>query len=481
MPPAVDRSDPMIEAANPVAGRELSRLVGALGLKEHAAGCAVRIVGDDFPQISPHRLATASAVAIAAHAVAVAGVWRFRGGKGQEIRVETARALQALRSYTYVQQNDAPVSEGPGKSGLRFHRTRDRRWIYITGDHQRGHFLDAALELLQVPNAHAAVAAAVAKWDGEALEDALTERKVPAALVRTEAEWREHPHGRWLAARPLVEIEKIADGPPMPLGEAERPLSGLRVLDMAHVICGPTVARFMAEQGADVLHVSRPYGADSNAVSWDTGWGKRHAVADLRRAGDDERLRALAGDCDMFVQSWRPGALDRHGFSPKDLSAIRPGIIYVSASCYGSGGPWGDRGGYDPNSQTATGLVHGESFEGPPRMARTVTVNDYLTAYLGAAGALAALLRRAREGGSYRVSVALAASGMWVQSLGLMPEAQEFAALPYGDPVEPHRIAMASAFGTLSGLAPAAEYSETPAYAARPPEPPGASPLQWLD
>ena len=140
--------------------------------------------------------------------------------------------------------------------------------------------MDAALDVLACSHEAEAIAAAVARWEGAALEDALNHRGVPAALVRSDAQWAAHPQGQWLAARPVVEIEQVAGSSPEPLAAGERPLTGVRVLDITHVLCGPSVGRAMAEQGADVLRVASPDCADPEAIIIDTGWGKR-STSDL--------------------------------------------------------------------------------------------------------------------------------------------------------------------------------------------------------
>ena len=455
------------------------RLLETLGLSG-AAMPAVRIEGTDFAATGPHRLATASAVALGTVGAAIAQVWRARTGRDQVVRVEAGRALQALRCFLYVTQNGYPLGIPIHAPLASFNRTRDGRHIYIAGLHALPHFLDGALDLLQCANTEASVAAALNRWDGFALEEALAARRIPSGVVRSEAEWRAHPQGQWLAGRPVVEIEKIGESPAEPLGAAERPLSGIRVLDMTHVICGPMLSRTLAEQGADVLHVGSPGERDAEPIVIDTGWGKRSAYADLDREGDPERLRELLRGADFFVQSWRPGALDRHGLAPAQAAAIRPGLIYVSVSCYGYGGPWGSRGGYDPTAQAVTGIALEESFGGRPRQARTLTINDYLAAYLGAAGALAALLKRAREGGSYHVKVALCGSSMWLQQFGRIEGSAQYAGRAWEEPVVPEFVSAQSAYGVIRSLRPPIEYSETPARWERAPEPPGASPLAWL-
>jgi len=204
---------------------------------------------------------------------------------------------------------------------------------------------------------------------------------------------------------------------------------------------------------------------------------ERCALLDLEQPAEADRLRALLGGADLFVQSWRPGTLERRGFGPRELATIRPGITCVSVSCYGDGGPWRERGGFEPIGQTACGLAVDEGSADEPRLAPTGTVNDYLTAYLAVAGAL---IRRAREGGSYHVQVSLTHTSMFLQEIGTPSEAQRArmpATVPAAD--APGHVTMNSPYGQLRVPGPPVRYSRTPAYWDRPPSPPGRHGLAW--
>jgi hypothetical protein len=166
--------------------------------------------------------------------------------------------------------------------------------------------------------------------------------------------------------------------------------------------------------------------------------------------------------------------------SPTALAAQRPGLVYISASAYGSGGPWAPRGGYEPVGQVACGLALDEGSADTPRLAVTGTLNDYLSAYLAAAGAFSALVRRAREGGSYHVKVSLTRTSMWMQELGRLPPAEWPESALAMEPRETDLLQMESAFGRVTIPAPITRYSRTPGYWARPPEPFGASLPVWL-
>ena len=163
--------------------------------------------------------------------------------------------------------------------------------------------------MLGAPTTRDDVAKAVAKWEGDGieLENAMYEAGGCCSFVRSEEEYRALPQAQTVARLPLLEIVKIADAPPRPLPAGDRPLSGVRVLDLTRVLAGPTCARTLAEHGADVLRVSREGLADSGPSDFDTGIGKLSTYIDLRNAPEYENLRSLIREADVFSQSYRPG------------------------------------------------------------------------------------------------------------------------------------------------------------------------------
>src|SRR5919197_6209684 len=177
------------------------------------------------------------------------------------------------------------------------------------------------------------------------------------AMARTTEEWAAHPQGQALAGLPRVEIIKLGDSEPEPLPAGDRPLSGLRVLDLTRILAGPTHARTLALYGADVLHIASPNLPSADIFVMDTNQGKLSAFLDLEAPADVEHLRKLVTRADVFAQGYRAGSLDRRGFGPEELVALRPGLIYVSINCYGHVGPWVERPGWEQLAQTVTGIA----------------------------------------------------------------------------------------------------------------------------
>jgi crotonobetainyl-CoA:carnitine CoA-transferase CaiB-like acyl-CoA transferase len=455
-------------------------LLRRAGLDPASLAGAVRFIGEDPVVSSRHLYGAATAAALAAHAAGVALFWRERTGQDQDISVDLARAANiGLRSAFYCRQNGQGFRVGSSSRDENLFRTADDRLVYLLRNTGRGTITQDLVGLLRSANTTAGMAEAVRHWQSSELEDALAAHKLPGTIVRTAEEWLAHPQGAYLAARPAFHVEKIGESDPMPMGPAKRPFDGLRVLDVSHVIAGPSMGRLLAEQGGDVLHVVNPREQEKMHVHIDTSFGKRSAYADLNDVEASAQLRKLAGTADIFIQNWRPGAMARKQFGPEEMARLRPGIIYVSISCYGSEGPWASRGGYEPIGQHVSGLSVLEGDSVAPRGAPTVTMNDYLTPYLAGVGVMAALLRRSKDGGSYHVTASLTQSSMWVLSLGRLAANVDLAATRDYRPREGEIGRRDCAFGEVQHANPIVEYSVSRPYWARPPLPAGASRLEW--
>ena len=183
--------------------------------------------------------------------------------------------------------------------------------------------------------------------------------------------------------------------------------------------------------------------------------------------------RPCASSCssaDVFSQSYRPGALAARGFAPEDLAQLRPGIVCVSLSAWGSTGPWRDRRGFDTIVQTVSGMALASGDGAKPKYL-PVSAIDYVSGYLMALGTMAALARRAAEGGSWLVRVALARTGRWIVDRGQLDAAalrgieEE---LP-GEEIARLTMETESPLGRIRHLRPVAMLSETPAHWTRPP------------
>src|SRR5882762_9407624 len=291
---------------------------------------AVEVTGDTDARLpTPFRIGETGAAALAAVGLAVADLWALRTGRRQDVAVDARQATASLRSGHYMKMDGAPVStERNAVMGV--YPARDGRWSYLHCNFPNHRA--AALSVLGVPEDREAVRQAVAKWDALALEEAIIAAKGAGGMVRTMEEWAKHPQAAAIASLPLMESVKIGESSPEKLPDGDRPLSGIRVLDLTRVLAGPTCARTLAEHGADVLKITGAHLPNLGYQEYDTGHGKLAAYLDLREPNDLETLRGLVREADVFSQGYRPGALGNRGLSPEALAQLRPGIVFVSLS-----------------------------------------------------------------------------------------------------------------------------------------------------
>jgi crotonobetainyl-CoA:carnitine CoA-transferase CaiB-like acyl-CoA transferase len=428
------------------------------------------ISGADPVLRTPYRVGAAGAAALAATGIAAAELWRLRTGRRQSVAVDLAAAGASLKSGAYLRIDGKPPA-AMWDPFSQFYAVRDGRWVRFHTNYP--HHRAAALGVLGVGEDADAARRAAATWDGLALEYAIHAAGGCAALVRSAKEWSVHPHAAAVAEQSLLEIERIGAAPPMPLPEAGRPLSGIRVLDLTRVLAGPTAAKTLAEHGADVLKITAAHLPDSGDIDLDTGIGKLSAQLDLREAAGMATLRALVQGADVFSQSYRPGALDARGLSPQELAKLRPGLIHVSLSAWGPSGPWHSRRGFDSIVQCVSGMAAAQGGAGGPKLMPCSAI-DYVSGYLMAYGAMVALARRASEGGSWRVRVALARVGKWIVDRGAVDPTAEIVQEPEGLTMD-----TLSPAGVITHLKPVVQLSETPARWERPPVPLGHHRPEW--
>ncbi|HKW94998.1 MAG TPA: CoA transferase [Methylomirabilota bacterium] len=443
---------------------------------EPAALERVTLTGADPLLPTDFKIGTAASATIAAGALAATELWRLRTGREQSVAVDLRAAVTAFRSERFLRAERYPSLDRRDPI-FGFYQAGDGRWIQVHSN--MPHHREGALRLLDCEGSRDAVAAVVARWKAADMEDAFATAGLPTGMVRTRAEWHAHPQGAAVGRLPLLEIVKIGDSRPEPPGQGPRALSGLRVLDLTRVIAGPVCGRTLAAYGADVLLVTAPHLPNLEALVIDTGLGKLSTSLDVRQAADAERLRALAHNADVFCQSYRPGALAHLGLAPDALATLRPGIVYVTLSAFGHEGPWRERRGFETIIQSVSGMAHEQGvFAGGERPQHLpAQVVDHGTGYLAAFGALVALARRAREGGSYLVRVSLAQTGRWVDALGRVDGRGTRELTLEG--VQDLIAAMETPFGPLRHVVPAARMSETPAYWSRPAVPLGTHPPAW--
>jgi crotonobetainyl-CoA:carnitine CoA-transferase CaiB-like acyl-CoA transferase len=403
----------------------LDRVLAGMGMAPKDSGGDIDFVGRDPIIPSVFRIASAAAIGLAAKSVAMASLWRARGGEGQDIIIDLRKAPHRLCPFydrKWEKLNGYPPrnpADPETPFSLAFYETRDRRWVMPLNLYPR--LKTATLRLLGCADDPKAVALAIRQWDAAELEAAGAKAGVVMPMIRSAEEFLTERH--YLDALqdlPLVEIEKIGESEPVPFtARPSAPLSGVRALGLARVIAGAGAGRALALHGADVLNVWRPTDFETDLLYATANVGVRSATLDIAAPEGAAKMRELLSDADVFYANRRVGFLARHGLSPRDAAAVRPGIIHASVSLHGQTGPWADRPGFDQSAGCVSGVVTLEGTPQAPKLPPILVVNDYLGAWLLTTGIVAALLRRAREGGSYRVHVSLTRLSVWLYTLGL--------------------------------------------------------------
>src|SRR4051812_41315772 len=429
---------------------------------------SVEFTGGGDPVLpTPFRIGETAAAALAATGLAVSDLWELRTGRKQQVAVDLRQAAASLRSGHYLVMDGAEVStERNPVMGV--YPAKNGRWSYIHANFPNHRA--AALSVLGCEENKDAVRRAVANRDALELEEAILAAKGAGGMVRSMAEWAKHPQAAAIASLPLLEIVKIGEAPPEKLPQGDRPLSGVRVLDLTRVLAGPTCARTLAEHGADVLKITAAHLPNIGYQEYDTGHGKLSAQLDLRQPRDLEILTGLIREADVFSQGYRPGTLGNRGLSPEELAKLRPGLVYVSLCAFSHVGPWASRRGFDTVVQTVSGITtrQAEVVPGktPGPQFYPVSAIDYCTGYLMAFGAMVALARRAREGGSWLVRISLAQVGKWIVDLGEVPAAaaRDAPAEFTQAELEDWATVTDTPSGRLRHLKPVLHLSETPPY-----------------
>ncbi|WP_082208305.1 CoA transferase [Paenibacillus dauci] len=450
--------------------QELEQLLNSIGLSAADSGGEISFTGKDPIVPSVLRLASSAGIGMVAKSVAAAKLWRMRGGKEQDISLDLRKILHRLSPFydrKWEKLNGySPASPSDPSQALKFgfYQTKDGKWVMPLEPYPK--LKINTLKLLNCPDTPEAVAAAIAQWDSAELEEAGRRAGIVMPVARTLEEFLNDPVSDVIAAQPLIEIEKIGDSDPEPLSTGvSSPLEGIRALGMGHVIAGAGVGRALALHGADVLNIWRPGDWEVDTTYYTANVGMRSSTLEVGDEQGQAKMQELLRGADIFFANRRPTYLERFGLSPEQAAAARPGIIHVSVSLGGNEGPWADRIGFDQTAGTLTGVMCLEGTPDKPQLPAILVVNDYIISWLAAAGAMAALARRAEEGGSYRVHISLSRVSLWLMSMGLFDK--EFAHQTAGSSdehlyLDPELFTADTLCGHYQGVTDQVHMSETP-------------------
>ena len=211
------------------------------------------------------------------------------------------------------------------------------------------------------------------------------------------------------------------------------PLEGVKILDLTAKISGPTTTMILADQGAKVIKVENPrFGDYTRIVSTNrNGFSasflnnnrNKYSVAiNLKEKDGVELLKGMVKECDVFIQNFRPGVIERMGLGEKVLRKLNQSLVYVSISGFGFSGPYSQKPVYDPLVQALSGLttVQAGSDKKRPRLVRTI-LPDKLTGYATAQAICASLYQKLRSGKGDHIRVSMldtVLSFLWGSDMG---------------------------------------------------------------
>ncbi|KAJ5813398.1 uncharacterized protein N7503_000148 [Penicillium pulvis] len=262
------------------------------------------------------------------------------------------------------------------------------------------------------------IEAQVQKYTVPELEAMNKERRQAGVPALKYEDFIKTPHGALNVEEPPWKVAKLqGDIAPTPFPAArpgsKRILEGVKVLEMCRIIAGPTVARILAEYGADVLKITSPNLSDVPFFQVDGNMGKRAADLDLKTEAGRAEFEKLLEDVDVIVDGYRPGALEKLGYGPKAMAALAEkrgkGIVFVNENCFGYEGEWAGRAGWQQIADCVTGVAWAQGkFMGRDTPAvPPFPISDYGTGCMGAIAALTGLYHRAKTGGSYHGQASL--------------------------------------------------------------------------
>lgn len=392
----------------------------------------------DGPAFTPLLLGSVFAAMLGAVGVTAALLARERDGRGQLLEVPLHDAFfEAIGARALRYERNAPSGALLGSG---FYRCSDNRYVSLITVWYRhlewflraaGHedwLADGTAEFDRLRSDPAASAelgrrlvTLLATRTASEWESLGRRSGVPVAAVRTAAQWlQEVPNlapetvriaANGVAPAPVVRIRDLDAAPPRPrqTTTGTGPLAGIRVIDMTRVLAAPTVARILAELGAEVTKVDVAPGTTRAGLREpffheSVNRGKTILAVDAYAPGGKDRVASLCHAADLLVTNFTQPALSRLGLDADTLAHTAPHLVHVYVNTFGTSGPWADLRGYAEIANTVTGITARTLGAGPPSgVAPNVDLprspaTDYAAGILGAFAALLGLLRLERLG-----------------------------------------------------------------------------------
>lgn len=386
---------------------------------------------------------------------------RYGAENQQAVTVDIDRATTNLVSFVLVQFNGKSLLDPsllPRHSLYDFRNTIGDRYrkhatnIYQTKDGKYFHLhgsidADPTLTMLGMPlnrpdlKTDAEVievySKEVKKHDAKWLDITANEHfRQAGTIAYTPEEFAATEHGKIISGKPVYELTKVyLELPPIawpkPTKGTKRPLEGIKIIDVSRVVAAPQISKHLASLGASVIRVSSSDLPDLSVLLLESQLGKKDVALNLKTAEGKKALVDLISDADVFIDGFRPHALDRLGFSQEYVQFLAQqrgkGIVFVRENCYGYEGPWAHRSGWQQIADVVSGVAweHGK-FLGLTEPVLPIFPNsDYQTAFSAVIAILNALYQRKLHGGSYNVDVSLVGYNVFLLQQGLLPQEEQ--------------------------------------------------------
>ncbi|MBV8084595.1 MAG: CoA transferase [Chloroflexi bacterium] len=302
--------------------------------------------------------------------------------------------------------------------------------------------------------------------------------RAPLSFIRTTAEWIGNDHARasnavvqvndpelgptWMAGLPvhttgtpvvpseprhlpdadraaiLAELDSLPPRQPLPAREPalQRPLDGMKVVDLTQILAGPTAGRMLGEYGAEVVKINYP--KRNVGAHGFVNRGKRTVLLNVEAPQGQSVFWKLVEQADVVTQNFPQGTAERYGIGYEQVKAHKPDIVYVSVSCYGHQGPWGPQRGYETQGQAVSGIMERAGGDHRPEVLGPYNLLDYGTGCMASFAAALGIYHRVSTGHGQHVQASLAQTGTYQQTAYLL----DYAGKSWDEPRGPEALGL---------------------------------------
>ncbi|UPL03105.1 hypothetical protein LCI18_014039 [Fusarium solani-melongenae] len=363
----------------------------------------------------------------------------------QDVTVNTDTASLLLMSFKLPSINGNPTWENPiiqeelaegdlydmakpiHRQCTNLYKTKDGRFFHLHGSMNAIH----TMNMLGVPEqdvssetANAIYSEKVAQWDSATIERVANDQyKQSGVVCYTPDEFFASEQAKPLYTFKPIQCPRKA----WPASkDSKRPLDGVRVIDYSRVVAGPTISKLLALLGAEVIKVTSSRLPDITPTWVDLSTGKKDCDVDLTTSTGQAAFKRILSSADVLIDGYRPGVLERFGFSSTSMRALNPSLIYLRENCYGWKGPLSHRSGWQQISDCLAGIswLQGKFLGLDEPVVPLLPNSDYQMGIAGAVAILHALLRRATEDFTFDIDISLTQYNIWYYRLGQYSEEQ---------------------------------------------------------